>query len=152
MTIKAMHTFIFATIGGAIAMVVRDGVLQSPRRRTAVAAGMVLAESAIYASNNQVCPLTPLAEQLGARRGSVADIYLPDWLSSRIPVVGGSALLLGLALKCRGRSATTVDGPNGQLGPEPEARVTTRGCRRSLSLGRYKRRSAPSYPPPSRPG
>jgi hypothetical protein len=97
-TIKAVHTFIFATVGGAIALVVWDGLLQSPRRRTAVAAGMVLVESAIYASNNQVCPLTPLAEQLGARRGSVADIYLPDWLSKRIPVIGGSALLLGLIL------------------------------------------------------
>ena len=97
-TIKAVHTAIFAMIGGAIALVVWDGLLQSPRRRTAVAAGMTIVESAIYASNNQVCPLTPLAEQLGARRGSVADIYLPDWLSRRIPVIGGGALLLGLAL------------------------------------------------------
>jgi hypothetical protein len=58
----------------------------------------VLVESAIYASNNQVCPLTPLAEQFGAGRGSVADIYLPDWFCTRIPVKGGSAMLLGLAL------------------------------------------------------
>ena len=100
-TIKATHTAIFATIGGAILLVVWDGVLQLPRRRTVVAGGVVLVESAIYASNNQVCPLTPLAEQLGARRGSVADIFLPDWLSRRIPVLGGSAMLLGLALNAR---------------------------------------------------
>jgi len=100
-TIKAIHTAIFATIGGAILLVVWDGLLQSPRRRTVVAGGMVLVESAIYASNNQVCPLTPLAEQLGARDGSVADMYLPSWLSGRIPLVGGSAMLLGLALNAR---------------------------------------------------
>jgi hypothetical protein len=97
-TIKAIHTVIFATIGGAIVLVVWDGLHQSPRRRTLVAGGMVLVESAIYASNNQVCPLTPLAEQFGAGRGSVADIYLPDWFCTRIPVKGGSAMLLGLAL------------------------------------------------------
>ena len=96
--IKAFHTAIFATIGVAIALAVWDGLLQTPRQRTLIAGGMVLVESAIYASNNQVCPLTPLAEQLGARRGSVSDIFLPDWLSTRIPVVGGSAMLLGLAL------------------------------------------------------
>jgi hypothetical protein len=97
-TIKAIHTAIFATIGGAILLVVWDGVFQLPRRRTVVAGGLVLVESAIYASNNQVCPLTPLAEELGARRGSVTDIFLPDWLSARIPVIGGSAMMLGLAL------------------------------------------------------
>lgn len=97
-TVKAIHTAIFATIGGAILLVVWDGVLQSPRRRTAFAGGVVLLESAVYISNNQVCPLTPLAEQLGARRGSVADMYLPDWLSRRIPVIGGGGMLLGIVL------------------------------------------------------
>lgn len=99
--IKAIHTVIFVTIGGAIALVVWDGLLQSPRQRTVVAGGLVLVESAIYASNNQVCPLTPLAEQLGAHRGSVADIFLPDWFSRRIPALGGTAMLLGLALNAR---------------------------------------------------
>jgi hypothetical protein len=101
--IKAIHTAIFATVGGAILLVVWDGVLQLPRRRTVVAGCLVVVESAIYASNNQVCPLTPLAEQLGARRGSVADIYLPDCLSRRIPVIGGSAMLAGLALNALAR-------------------------------------------------
>jgi len=111
-TIKAIHTVIFATIGGAILLVVWDGLLQSPRRRTLVAGGVVFVESAIYASNNQVCPLTPLAEQLGARRGSVADIYLPEWFSTRIPIIGGSSMLLGIALNAWAglRQRTTSDG------------------------------------------
>ena len=75
-----------------------DGLRQRPGTRTLVAGGVVLAESAIYASNNQVCPLTPLAEQFGARSGSVADLFLPDWFSRRIPVFGVTLLLLGLAL------------------------------------------------------
>ena len=59
---------------------------------------MALGETAIYVSNNQVCPLTPLAEELGAERGSVADIFLPDCVARRIPLFAGGALLLGLAL------------------------------------------------------
>ena len=59
---------------------------------------MVLLESAVFVSNNQVCPLTPLAQEMGAKSGSVADIFLPDWLSRRIPVLGGATLIVGLAL------------------------------------------------------
>jgi hypothetical protein len=96
--IKAIHTAIFASVGALLLLIVWDGLRQRPGPRTLVAGGVVLAESVIYASNNQVCPLTPLAEQLGARRGSVADLFLPDWFSRRIPVVGASLLLMGLAL------------------------------------------------------
>jgi hypothetical protein len=96
--IKAVHTAIFFSITGAILLTVWDGLRGRPRRRTAVAGGMVLAESAVFVSNNQVCPLTPLAEQLGAGRGSVVDIFLPDWAARRIPVVAGSAAVLALVL------------------------------------------------------
>jgi len=78
-SIRAIHTVIFASVGAAILLVVWDGLRQRPANRTLVAGAVVLAESAIFVSNNQVCPLTPLAEQLGAERGSVADIFLPDW-------------------------------------------------------------------------
>ena len=96
--IKGIHTAIFASVGAAIAVFVWDGLRQRPGRRAAAALGVAIAEAAIYASNNQVCPLTPLAEDLGAERGSVADIFLPDWASRRIPLVSVSALLIGLAL------------------------------------------------------
>lgn len=96
--IKALHTAIFASVGGAIGLFVWDGLRQRPRRRAAIALGIVLAESAVYVSNNQVCPLTPLATKLGAERGAVADIFLPAWLARRIPMLGGGALALGLIL------------------------------------------------------
>ena len=99
--IKATHTILFFSIAAEILLFTWDGLRQRPGRRTAVAAGIALAESAIYASNNQVCPLTPLAEELGATRGSVVDIYLPDWLSKRTPILGGSTLLVGIALNLR---------------------------------------------------
>ena len=78
-----------------------DGVRGQPRRSTAIAGGVVVVATAIYISNNHVCPLTPLAEDLGAARGSVVDIFLPAWAASRIPIVAGSAALLALILNVR---------------------------------------------------
>ena len=66
-----------------------------------VTAGIAIGESLIYGSNNLVCPLTPLAEQLGAERGTISDLYLPTAVSDRIPLLGGSALLVGLAFHVR---------------------------------------------------
>jgi hypothetical protein len=100
-SIKAIHTVLFASIGAAIVLFVWDGLTGRPGRRTARALGIALGETAVYLSNNQVCPLTPLAEELGADSGSVVDIFLPDAVARRIPLVSGTALLAGIALNLR---------------------------------------------------
>ena len=99
--IKTVHTLVFFSISGLIVLFAWDGLRQNPRRRTAVAVAISLAETAVFASNNLVCPLTPLAEELGAASGSVTDIFLPDQISRRIPLIGGAALVLGLILNGR---------------------------------------------------
>lgn len=99
--IKAVHTAVFFSVAGLILLFAWDGARGRARRRTAMAAAVALAESAVYVSNNQVCPLSPLAEELGAASGSVTDIFLPDWLSRRIPLFSGSVLVLGLVLNAR---------------------------------------------------
>ena len=99
--IRAIHTAIFASIGGAVVLTLWDGIRGQPGPRTAFAGGVVLAESALYLSNDQVCPLTPLAEQLGADRGTVVDLYLPPWAARRIPIAAGTAALLALVLNLR---------------------------------------------------
>jgi hypothetical protein len=72
---------------------------------------VALAESAVYVSNNQVCPLSPLAEELGAENGSVTDILLPIWISRRIPLVSGTVLVLGIALNIRNWSQRRAGRP-----------------------------------------
>ena len=99
--IKTAHTVIFVSIAGLIVLFTWDGVRGRPGRRTGLAAAVALAETAVFASNNQVCPLTPLAEELGAESGSVTDIFLPGWVSRRIPVVSGGTLVVGLVLNLR---------------------------------------------------
>jgi hypothetical protein len=100
-SIKTVHTVIFASIGLAIAVFVWDGIRQRPGRRAAYALGVTLAEAGVYVSNNQVCPLTPLAEELGSERGSVVDMFLPAWAARCIPLVGSAALLVGIVLNVR---------------------------------------------------
>lgn len=99
--IKATHSVIFGSIAGALALTLWDGMRGRPGRRTAITGGIVLAESALYVSNNQVCPLTPLAEELGEASGSVVDLYLPASVARRIPLVAGSAFVLAIALNLR---------------------------------------------------
>lgn len=99
--IKGLHTVLFVGIGAAIVVFVWDGLRGRPGRRAATAFGIAMAESAVYVSNNQVCPFTPLAEELGAQDGAVADLFLPDWASRRIPVVSTGAVLVGIALNLR---------------------------------------------------
>jgi hypothetical protein len=96
--IKLAHTAIFFSVLSMILLLTWDGLRGRPRRRTAMALGVALTETAIYGSNNQVCPLSPLAEALGASSGSVSDIFLPDPVSRRIPILAGGTLCLGLVL------------------------------------------------------
>jgi hypothetical protein len=103
--IKGLHTLIFASVGACIGLFVWGGLRQATPRHGTIALWVALAETAVYVSNNQVCPLTPLAEELGAKHGSVADIYLPNWVARQIPLFGGGALLLGMALRLRSWTA-----------------------------------------------
>jgi hypothetical protein len=99
--LKGLHTALFVGIGAAIVIFVWDGVRGRPGRRSATAFGIAMVESAVYISNNQVCPFTPLAEELGAEDGAVADLFLPEWASRRIPLVSSGAVLLGIGLNLR---------------------------------------------------
>jgi len=110
MAIKAVHSAVFFSVAALILLVAWDGARGRPRRRTAAALGVALTETAVFVSNNQVCPLTPLAEELGAASGTVTDIYLPRWLSRRIPVLSGTTLVVGLMLNFRAWRATRPAG------------------------------------------
>jgi hypothetical protein len=99
--VKGFHSIAFFSIFGLILLFTWDGFRGRSTRRTATAAAIALAETAVFVTNNQVCPLTPLVEELGAESGSVTDIFLPDAISRRIPTFSGGILIVGLALQGR---------------------------------------------------
>jgi hypothetical protein len=100
--VRAVHSLIFLVELAAILWLVVSGLLGRRDRPTAVAAALVAAEAAVFLANDGICPLTPLAESLGAERGSVSDIFLPDAVARTIPVWSSALVALGLALHARG--------------------------------------------------
>ena len=65
---------------------------------TWVAVGLVLVESVVLAACGWTCPLTILTERLGAERGSVSDIFLPQWLADRIFPICGTTYAVALLI------------------------------------------------------
>jgi hypothetical protein len=96
--IKAVHTLAWFSIETCMLYVLYAGLKGRSDRRAAIAAAVVAGESLIFAANGFRCPLSDLAEQLGAARGSVTDIYLPRWFARNLPVIHVPLLLLAVLL------------------------------------------------------
>jgi hypothetical protein len=110
--IKAVHTAAFFSIGSCLIYLAYSGIRKRSDRRAAIAGLVVTAEALIYAANGFRCPLTDLAERLGSEHGSVADIYLPRWIESHLPLITGPIFAGALILhaknvieSCRARSS-----------------------------------------------
>jgi hypothetical protein len=78
------------------------GLANRTDRRAAIAAAVIAAESLVFAANRFRCPLTDVAESLGAEHASVTDIYLPAQFARNLPAI--HAPLLALALFLHGRN------------------------------------------------
>ena len=103
--IKAFHSLAFAVIQSAILFLLYKGFRGESDRPAAVAAGIAIGECAVYAGNGFRCPLTDLAENLGAEHGAVTDIFLPDWLAANIARIYTPLLAVALFLHARNLTA-----------------------------------------------
>jgi hypothetical protein len=100
-TIKAVHTLAWFSIESCMVYLLYAGFAGRTDRRAAIAAVVVAGESLIFAANGFRCPLTELAEHLGADRGSVTDIYLPGWFAHNLPAIHTPLLFLAAFLHGR---------------------------------------------------
>lgn len=121
--VRAVHSGVFVVELSAILWLVVTGLIGRRDQTVAVAAGLVAAEGVVFAVGRGVCPLTPLAERLGARRGSVSDIFLPDGLARTIPIWSSTLVATAAVLHLRalarsgGRTARSRVGTPGRGGP-----------------------------------
>ena len=99
--IKALHTLAWFSIESCMVYVLYAGFIGRSDRRTAVAAGVVAGESLMFVANGCRCPLTKVAERLGAERGSVTDIYLPQWFARNLPGIHVPLIVLAVYLHAR---------------------------------------------------
>jgi hypothetical protein len=99
--VKTVHTIVFLGELSSIGWLVVTGLRGRRDRTVALAAGAVALEAAVFVANDGVCPLTPLTQRLGAARGSVSDIFLPDVVARTIPIWSSALLALAALLHAR---------------------------------------------------
>jgi hypothetical protein len=99
--IKTVHTLAWLSVESCMAYVLYAGLARRSDRRAAGAAAVVAGESLIFVGNRCRCPLTQVAEQLGAEKGSVTDIYLPGWFARNLPAIHVPLIFLAIVLHAR---------------------------------------------------
>ena len=99
--LKTAHTLIWFSVEAALSYVIFSGLRGRSDRRVAIAGAIVAGETAIFLANGARCPLTGLAESLGAKSGSVTDLYLPRWLAHNLPVIHVPLVILAVYLHVR---------------------------------------------------
>ena len=99
--VKLVHTLAWFSIESCMVYLLYAGFAKRTDRRAAVAAAVVGGESLIFAANGFRCPLTDVAESLGADDGSVTDIYLPGWFAHALPAIHVPLILLAAYLHGR---------------------------------------------------
>lgn len=92
--IKLIHTFAWFSIESCMIYVLWAGFTRRSDRGVAIAAGVVASESLVFAANRFRCPLTQVAERVGAERGSVTDIYLPSWFAHNLLAIHVPLIML----------------------------------------------------------
>jgi len=85
--VKALHTAVWFSIEACMLYILFAGFARRSDRRAAIAGAVVAGECLVFAANGFHCPLTGVAESLGAQSGSVTDIYLPRWFAKNLPAI-----------------------------------------------------------------
>ena len=121
--VKTVHTMAFFSIGSCLGYLAYSGLMRRSDRRAVIAGAVVTGEALVYAGNGFRSPLTDLAERLGSKHASVADIYLPRWLESHPPQITGPIFAGALVLHAR------------NLIESRRARVSGRASRQAAQAG-----------------
>jgi hypothetical protein len=96
--VKVVHTIAFYMMSAVLLMMVYEVVVDRITLITWNAAGLFLAEGIVLLLNRGRCPLTSLAESLGASSGQITDLFLPKWFADQIFKVYGAVFVASLAL------------------------------------------------------
>lgn len=96
--IKLIHTAIFALLSACVLYVLASGALGRITPWTWCAMAAIGIEGIVLFVNGGKCPLTAMAERLGATDGGVSDIFLPTWFADRIFPICGTLFLIGCVL------------------------------------------------------
>jgi len=92
--VKLVHTLVWLSIESCMVYLLWAGFTGRSDRRAARAAGVVGGETLVFAANRCRCPLTQVAERVGAEDGAVTDIFLPRWFARSLPAIHVPLIML----------------------------------------------------------
>jgi hypothetical protein len=96
--VKATHSFIFVVMAAATLYIFFCGLMGRTDKLFLVSLALLTVESVVFLGNGAKCPLTNLAQRLGATKGYVFDSFFPErWTRFTVPVFT-SILGVGLIL------------------------------------------------------
>lgn len=96
--IKVAHTVAFFLMSGVLLLMVYEVIIDRITLLSWHATGLFLAEGSVLLLNRGRCPLTSMAERLGASSGQITDLFLPKWFADRIFKVYGVLFVGSLVL------------------------------------------------------
>ena len=82
--IKLLHSLIFFFLSACILYILFCGITNRYTKKTSAAFVLIILEGVLLALNDWNCPLTTLAQHLGATQADVASLFLPRWLADHI--------------------------------------------------------------------
>lgn len=94
--IKVVHSIVFWFQVACLAYLAYAGVTRSFGWPLLVPIGSILLNGLLLLLNHGRCPFTTLAERQGAARGSVTDLFLPDWAARNVFPVSTALFALEL--------------------------------------------------------
>jgi hypothetical protein len=80
-TIRSIHSFIYLFMVACLVYILYCAIARRYDWTLLIALVAIFFEGLALLLNRWRCPLTSLAERCGAVRGSVTDLFLPEWLT-----------------------------------------------------------------------
>lgn len=96
--IKTVHSVLFFLLSACVLYTLYSGVVGRITVATWIAVLFVACEGIVLIITRWKCPLTTLAERLGAPNGAVADLFLPQWFADRLFLICGVTMVFAVAL------------------------------------------------------
>lgn len=96
--IKIVHSLVFWVLSVCVLYALYSGIFNRITALTWVAVAGGLIEGVVLVSSGWKCPLARMAENLGAERGSVTDIFLPRWFAMRIFSICGTTFIVACVI------------------------------------------------------
>jgi hypothetical protein len=97
-SIKLVHTAIWAVFVTAIGYVIYCGLANDIAQYTWIAAGVVILEGLVLLIFGGRCPLTLIARNYSDSNQENVDIFLPNWLARYNKLIFTSLYVVGLIL------------------------------------------------------